>query len=143
MKYTLKPHQQKAYQNIKKHLPTKDRLQYISACGTGKTLVGFNIIEDLLKDDENIIVLFFPFLALIKQTYEAYLDYGLETSKLDILFACSDETVYCAADEECVGISIEDVPFNVTTNTEEISTFLKTKTKHKIIYSTYHSSNLG
>ena len=45
MTYTLRPHQQRAYQNITKHLPNKDRLQYISACGTGKTLVGFNLIQ--------------------------------------------------------------------------------------------------
>jgi predicted helicase len=142
MKYTLRPHQQRAYQNITKHLPNKDRLQYISACGTGKTLVGFNLIQDLFQDKEKTIVLFFPSLALIKQTYEAYLEYGLNKEDLDILFVCSDETVYCGADEECIEISKDEAPFQVTTDTEQITLFLESNSKSKIIFSTYHSSKI-
>ncbi len=62
MKYTLRPHQERTYQNITKHLPNKDRLQYISACGTGKTLVGFNLIQDLLQDKDKTIVLLLYFM---------------------------------------------------------------------------------
>jgi predicted helicase len=142
IKYALRPHQERAYKNIKKHLQKKDRLQYISACGTGKTLVGFNLIQDLLQDKDKTIVLFFPSLALIKQTYEAYLEYGLNKEELDILFVCSDETVYCGADEECIEISKDEVPFQVTTDTEQITLFLESNSKSKIIFSTYHSSKM-
>ncbi|MBD3797461.1 MAG: DEAD/DEAH box helicase family protein [Campylobacterales bacterium] len=142
MTYKLRPHQERAYRNIKNNLPRLNRLQYISACGTGKTLVGFNIVQDALKEQDQTLILFFPSLALIKQTYEAYLDYGMNTKEIDILFVCSDETVYCGADEECIEISKDEVPFEVTTEAEKISTFLEGNSKNKVIFSTYHSSRI-
>jgi len=144
MKYILKPHQEKALTNINQGFTSQDRLQYISACGTGKTLVGYTYIDKLLQEKTNqVVVLFFPSLALIGQTYEAYKDYGLEISKYDILFVCSDESVY---EEETLEIDKSEMSFDVTTQEDLISNFLTTKvlgtSKNKIIFCTYHSSHV-
>ncbi|CAA6807411.1 MAG: Unknown protein [uncultured Sulfurovum sp.] len=142
MRYILKAHQQRALSNIALGFNTSNRLQYISACGTGKTLVGYQYTKELLQEANNqTVVLFFPSLALISQTYEAYKSYGLEISKYDILFVCSDESVY---EEETLEIGRSVVSFNVTTQEDLISNFLTTKVpgpkKNKLIFCTYQSS---
>ncbi|MDD5406941.1 MAG: Helicase associated domain protein, partial [Sulfurovaceae bacterium] len=136
-----KPHQVRAVDDINITLQQNDRAQYISACGTGKTLVGYDIVNNILSSNTNkTIILFFPSLALIAQTYKSYLSYGLDISNNEILFVCSDESVY---EEEDLPIGEFETNFKVTTNSEEIATFMKqNSTKNKIIFCTYHSSKI-
>lgn len=137
----LKQNQKKAKIDIQENFKIHNRLQYISACGTGKTLVGFEVIKDILDSNTNqIIVLFFPSLALISQTYTAYLSYGLDIQNNDILFICSDESVY---EEEKLPTSNYETEFKVTTLPDNITQFFQqTSQKNKIIFSTYHSSKI-
>lgn len=136
--FDMKAHQERALVKISSKLRENNRTQYVSACGTGKTLVGYEYIKRECAHADNVVI-FFPSLALISQTYEAYLNYGLMSHSDNLLFVCSDETVSCLDEEDAFEIRVDEVDFPVTTDKERISEFLLGDNP-KIIFSTYHSS---
>lgn len=66
-KYIPKPHQKRAMESAHKHFSEdrKSRGKMIMPCGTGKSLIGFWIAQDL---GAKRIVVAVPSLALVKQT---------------------------------------------------------------------------
>lgn len=115
---------------FKKH--SKGKL--IAACGTGKTLTSLWITESL---ESNSILFLAPSLALIKQTLESWADQS--KYPFSYLCVCSDKTVSDGINDEG-DISIKDFNIPVTTNSDEVSHFLKNKFKNKkIVFSTYQS----
>jgi len=115
-------------------LQTSDRTVIVMPCGTGKTLVGVKVCEDL---DSKKVVLFFPSLALIKQTLQAWKDEN-PLGGFDYLCVCSDQTV----DEDEAHISLDELGEgdHVTTDPARIRSFLSGRSLPKFIFATYQSA---
>jgi len=132
--YTLRDNQARAFKNITKY--NGDRCQYISACGTGKTLVSKELIVDTFNFSPGIIIVFVPSLALMNQTSSSFYDYGLD-STYKTLFVCSDTEMGSTIKDHL------DFSFVTTTEKEIISNQLELLSDEKVvIFCTYHSSRL-
>ena len=147
-KFTPKIHQAAALNDILNHehgLLHSDRVQYISACGTGKTPVLLWSVEEYLKSanngkiEDSISVFLFPSLTLINQSYDSY---KTQNSIPDYkpMVVCSDDKVGAKEDEEDTP---ENCKFAVSTEQAEIERYLRENTlSNKVIFSTYKSSHL-
>ncbi len=132
-KYSPRPHQKLAINEVVKGLASNNRGQLIMACGTGKTLTALWIKETLRPRTTLVLV---PSLNLLAQTLS---EWAKNTSSpWNYLCVCSDETVNKADDQPIS--TVGDLPFDVTTNAELISDFLALAGE-KIIFSTYQSSS--
>ena len=76
-----------------------------------------------------------PSLSLLAQTLREWT--ANATAGFDFLPVCSDETV---ADPDAVVANTSDLGFPVTTDPEEIATFLRRRSGRRVIFSTYQSS---
>ncbi|MEN8250939.1 MAG: Helicase associated domain protein [Bacteroidota bacterium] len=131
------PHQDEALQAILSSLKTQNRVTTIMACGSGKTLIELWAAERV--GASNILVLV-PSLALIRQTLHEWLR---ETSwpVVSYLCVCSDPTVTKGVDT--VVVKQSDLDFPVTTDGEQVRTFLtKPFNGVKIVFSTYQSAHV-
>jgi superfamily II DNA or RNA helicase len=102
------------------------------ACGTGKTLTALWIKETLKPKTTLVLV---PSLNLLAQTLSEWAKNSL--SPWQYLCVCSDDTVNKLDDQPISTVS--DLPFEVTTNPEDIAKFLSLEGE-RIIFSTYQSS---
>jgi superfamily II DNA or RNA helicase len=111
-----------------------DRGKLIMACGTGKTLVALFIREKLAAERTLVLM---PSLQLMKQTIGEW----KRNRKVDFDFlpVCSDETVSKDDDDMPVS-STSDLGFPVTTDPEEIATFLRRRSGPRVVFATYQSS---
>jgi predicted helicase len=122
----LKPFQETAIANTVAAFRSADRAKVIMPCGTGKTIVGIKIREQL-KPKRTIIVT--PSLALVKQLLDSYVT---ESSLQSALVVCSDNTTANEARNQF------NIP-RVTTNPEEIAKELR-KRDNVVVFSTYQST---
>jgi predicted helicase len=131
-------HQKEAVEKVIDGFKSEDRGQFISACGSGKTLTAF-WIKEAMKDVKSVLALF-PSLALLKQTrFEWQAESKNPTPYICI---CSDVTVANGDDNDTLSISLSSIP-HVTTDVNEIVAFLKRYKNQKfIVYSTYQSSGM-
>jgi len=132
---TPRNYQQEAVDAIGSRLEAEDRTTAILACGTGKTLIGLWVAEDVAT--RNVLVLE-PSLALIRQTLHEWVK---ETSWDDcgFLCVCSDPSVAKGQDE--VILQQSDLDFPVTTDPERVAKFLRSrKIGKRIVFSTYQSA---
>ena len=129
---TPRPHQQSAISDITAGMSTHDRGQLIMACGTGKTLTALWITEQLKAAVTLVLV---PSLNLLSQTLSEWSKNT--TSNWSYLCVCSDDTVN-KSDDQAIS-TVDELPFEVTTNPDDIATFLK-HSGTRIIFSTYQSS---
>ena len=155
-KFLPKNHQNIAIDDIlnsENGLIANNKTQFISACGTGKTLTAMWTVEkylfDIRKQAESLTIYFYPSLALVSQSFQSYKS---QTSIKDYnpLFICSDSNIY--KDFKSSRELDEDITFEelqseignyiVTTKNDDIESYLKSDVKNKIIFSTYHSSHL-
>ena len=127
-----RPHQQQAISDIATGMSDHDRGQLIMACGTGKTLTALWITEQLKPTVTLVLV---PSLNLLSQTLSEWSKNT--TSDWSYLCVCSDDTVNKSDDQPIS--TVDELPFEVTTNPDEIATFL-THSGTRIIFSTYQSS---
>jgi superfamily II DNA or RNA helicase len=135
IKYTPRPYQKKMLEEICDGFNTNDRGKMIAACGVGKTLTALWLQENLSATTVLYIV---PSLALIKQTLESWIENRNEA--FDFLCICSDSTVVNTIDEDKLSLASSDVDFPVTTNPNEIKSFLTSdNVAKKILFVTYHS----
>ena len=109
-----------------------DRGQLIMACGTGKTLTALFINEKLAAQRTLVLV---PSLSLLAQTLREWT--ANTEAEFDFLPVCSDETV---ADPDAVVANTSDLGFPVTTDPEEIATFLRRRSGPRVVFATYQSS---
>lgn len=102
------------------------------ACGTGKTLTALFITENLAAERTLVLV---PSLSLLAQTLREW----TANTKLgfDFLPVCSDETV---AEPDAVVSNTSDLGFPVTTDPEEIATFLRRRSGPRVVFATYQLS---
>ncbi len=111
-----------------------DRGKLIMACGTGKTLVALFIREKLAAQRTLVLM---PSLQLMKQTISEWT--RNKTENFDFLPVCSDETV-SKDDEDMPVSSTSDLGFPVTTDPQEIATFLRRRSGPRVVFATYQSS---
>jgi len=112
-----RPHQEEAIRNITDNL--SDRGQFISACGTGKTLTSLWVTEKL---NSRLTLVLVPSLTLLSQTISDWLSNSNE--QFNYLPVCSDATV--KADDAAVMFTAE-LPYPPTTKPEEIAAFANAK----------------
>ena len=135
--YTLKTpmkHQAEALENIENGWQDNNRGKCIMACGTGKTLVGLWTSE-ALQSKTTLVLL--PSLSLVNQIATEW----VKEAKIPIspLFVCSDKTVKKGADVYIT--NTEDLGFPVTTDENEIVSFFQNApAEHRVVFSTYQSS---
>lgn len=130
-KYSPRPHQQRAIDNVVNGFSENFRGRYISACGTGKTLTSLWIHEALNSQKVLFLV---PNLYLVRQTLKDWIEQRNEPFKF--ICVCSDQSI---KDDE-FDISVGEIGFPVTTNEEEIKHFFNEHTNEKIVvFSTYQS----
>jgi predicted helicase len=142
--YTLRPHQQEAFDRAILHFNSNDRGKMIMACGTGKTFTALRIAEAM--SEKNGIVLFMvPSIALLGQTLN---EWTRNASKLiSPILICSDPKVN--KDSSKVGsddlfTSTVDLALPSSTNVEVIkSRIIREKLSNKdgmvVVFSTYQS----
>jgi len=127
-----RPHQRQAINKVVKGFDTHDRGQMIMACGTGKTLAAL-FIHEKLASRRTLVLL--PSLSLLAQTLREW----TANTKVgfDFLPVCSDDTV---AEPDAVVSNTSDLGFPVTTDPEQIATFLRRRSGPQVVLSTYQSS---
>jgi len=132
-KFNPLPHQELAINKVDKHFENNDRAQLILPCGAGKSLTSLWIKEKL--NPVNTIVLV-PSLALLRQMKNEWARH--KKTKYKYLCVCSEKDI--DRDAQLTEFSLAEIGGNVSLNPNVIANFLKnTKTKSKIIFSTYQS----
>ena len=129
--HEARPHQQAAIKDVCAKLDGRGQL--IMACGTGKTLTGQRIAEEL--GSETTLVLL-PSLLLLSGTMNEW----LQQTKVGFHYlpVCSDASVGRKAAPE-TNFTSGELGNASTTDPKEIREFLKQK-GNKVIFSTYQSS---
>lgn len=125
-------HQIDLISNAVKELTASDRTTLLSACGTGKTYISYKIMETM---GSKTILLMFPSLALLEQTHNEYLKFNTFTN-YNPIFVCSNKGI--GSDD----IKLEDLSVTSTTNIDNIKAYMDLDIDTKVIFSTYHSSDL-
>ena len=140
-KMSCKTHQNHAVSDINKELLVNRRAQYISACGTGKTLVSQKVVEELVLElDNSVSLVLLPSLDLLAQFFRSWKSNTTIQSYLKPYILCSDDEIINGD-----GVDSKNTYASVIKNcfTEDIKTFFtKDDMKHKLIFSTYHSVHL-
>lgn len=138
--YSPRPHQQKAIKDAKKHF-LKDnhaRGKLIFPCGSGKSLTGFWLTQELKAKS---VVVAVPSLSLVKQTLEVYLrEIVANKKRVEWLCICSEGDIGASAE---VKFEIAEVGVPCTTDEEAIKGWLKrTNGSQRIVFTTYQSGRL-
>ena len=133
-------HQEKAIKDAKKHF-LKDgnsRGKLIFPCGSGKSLTGFWLAQELKAES---VVVAVPSLSLVKQTLDVYLREIVANKKsVEWLCICSEADIGASAE---VKFEIAEVGVPCTTNLDAIKQWLeRTKGSKRIIFTTYQSGRL-
>jgi len=127
------PHQDSAIVDACTKFSDHDRGQLIMACGTGKTFVALWIAEKLKSQRTLVIV---PSLLLLAKTLRDWTAHA--SHDFHYLPVCSDETV---RGEDHLVSNTTELGFPVTTNPEEVASFLHHKGP-SVVFCTYQSSNV-
>jgi superfamily II DNA or RNA helicase len=114
------------------------RGKLIFPCGTGKSLTGFWMTQELKSTSTLIAV---PSLSLVKQTLDVYLrEIVARGIKVKWLCICSDEGI--GKDDEVME-NTESLGIPCQTDPEYIEKWLETnRNEHKIIFTTYQSGRI-
>ena len=138
--YKPRAHQEKAIKDAKKHFlkDGKSRGKLIFPCGSGKSLTGFWLAQELKAES---VVVAVPNLSLVKQTLDVYLREIVANNKsVEWLCICSEADIGASAE---VKFEIAEVGVPCTTNPDAIKHWLeRTKGSKRIIFTTYQSGRL-
>ncbi|MBI3481105.1 MAG: Helicase associated domain protein [Nitrosomonadales bacterium] len=129
------PHQPEAIAAVVQGLQTADRGQLIMACGTGKTYVTLWIKEALHAQRTLVLV---PSLGLLSQLLREWTFAAV--ASFEVLCVCSDQTVGTKNNDEAIH-SVADMAFPVTSNADEVKSFLS-GADNRVVFSTYQSSSV-
>jgi len=136
-----RPHQKEAVGAAKAHFRSNTRGRLNMPCGTGKSLTGILIAEDL---GAQAIVVAAPSLSLIRQNLRGWSEeFDAKGATFDCICVCSDESVAKAAELDDVLESASSFGIEVTTDLNEIVRRLKReRNRPLVVFTTYHSSPL-
>lgn len=134
----LRPHQARAVDAIVSRLRSETRATAVMPCGTGKTLVGLRVVEELKPRN---VVVFVPSLALLAQLLE---DWAKDTTwgkRFRYLCVCSDPAI--SAEVDRWEINPTDAHFRVNTDPAVVRDFLTRNDGEdivRVVFSTYQSA---
>jgi len=133
--FTPKPHQQKAIDECVQWFTEGEeaRGQLILPCGAGKTFTALWIKEELKSNKTLILV---PSLALLRQIKNEWSKQ--RKTQYQYLCVCSEKDIDNNNTDSIVTHTYE-IGGNVTTDPNEISSFLNQSFQEKVIFSTYQS----
>lgn len=118
------------------------RGQAIMACGTGKTITGLRIVEDIADDS---VLLLFPNLALLAQTARSWITHTLWRTPLGLpdwsaIAVCSEKDIKGDDHDRTTAAEVSQSTGIVsTTDPATVRAFL-TQPGRKVVFSTYQSS---
>ncbi len=137
---TLRPDQVEALEAVRNGLANADRGKIIMACGTGKTLTGLRIAEDLAGIGSHVLVLV-PSLALMSQTVP---EWCADAVLPLIAFAvCSDRQVgkRRRSADDIAELEVTDLAFPATTDPEALAREVGASASEamRVVFATYQS----
>lgn len=138
-KYSLRPHQQEAFDKAIEHFRKNDRGQMIMACGTGKTFTSLRIAEKLSVDGNRCVLFLAPSIALVGQTLREWT--ANAENDLNIIAVCSDPKVTKRKSNDDLGERVEDLGAPATTDPKKILELYEVGGKDRltVVFSTYQS----
>ena len=136
--FTPRAHQKRAIKNALNHFVTEknSRGKMIMPCGSGKSLTGYWIAQDI---NAKRIVVAVPSLALVKQTIEVWAEQAVLNKKtVNWICVCSDKSIEKSDDDDPV--QFQDLGVKVDTDPAVIAKWLKKRTQGiKVVFTTYQS----
>ena len=138
-KYSLRPHQQEAFDKAIEHFGKNDRGQMIMACGTGKTFTSLRIAEKMSAGGNRCVLFLAPSIALVGQTLREWT--ANAENDLNVIAVCSDPKVTKRKSDDDLGERVEDLGAPATTDPEKILELYKVGGKDRltVVFSTYQS----
>ena len=139
-KKVLRPHQERALEDVFKGLQTYDRGKLVMACGTGKTFTSLKIAEHLAGAGRSVLFLV-PSIQLLSQTLREW----MANAEVDIrpLAVCSDVRVGRRTTTDDADMSTIDLTEPATTRADELVRRLSVgrhaKERMTVVFSTYQS----
>ena len=135
-------HQQKAIDNAVEHFAERDtRGKLLMACGTGKTLVGLRIAEDVAGTGGRVLVLV-PSLALLSQTLRAWIDDA--ATDIRAFAVCSDSQTGRPRRrrDDTADMDALDLVYPATTSAERLAEHarLNASDQMTVVFATYQST---
>ncbi|MBC7274969.1 MAG: DEAD/DEAH box helicase [Nocardioides sp.] len=139
-KKVLRPHQERALEDVFKGLQTYDRGKLVMACGTGKTFTSLKIAEHLAGAGQSVLFLV-PSIQLLSQTLREWManaEVGIRP-----LAVCSDVRVGRKTSTDDADMSTIDLTEPATTDADTLIARLNVG-KHAtermtVVFSTYQS----
>lgn len=108
------------------------RAQIIAGCGTGKTLMAIHAVAKLLAGAPGTVVLTFPTLGLLEQTYQVWRTEAPFT--FSALAVCSQHIV------DTEDIASDELSVDNTTSAEQLAQWMSTTTTAiRVVFATYQS----
>ncbi|MCT7647661.1 DEAD/DEAH box helicase family protein [Aliarcobacter butzleri] len=134
----LKDHQIEAKNCILQEIEQNSRCQFISACGTGKTIVSQRTVEEYIeKFNTSITLILVPSLELLSQFHKSWENNSnfKEHYKNDFLLCSKDEI------KRINKQNFQDIKLlkKLHVELDEVSVYLEREINHKLIFSTYQS----
>ena len=133
-RFSLKDHQQEAFDDVLNGFKDHDRGKLIMACGTGKTFTALKIAEEIAGTEGRVLYLV-PSISLLSQAMREWSDQrGVPHSYIGI---CSDTRAGDTTEDS----SIQELKIPVTTDPSEISRALHKQDTGKmtVVFCTYQS----
>ena len=132
--FSLRPHQQAAFDDVTEGFETHDRGKLIMACGTGKTFTALRIAEAVAGIEGRVLYLV-PSISLFQQSMREWAMQRAITHRY--IGICSD-TRAGRNDEDA---SLQELEIPVTTDPSMISRALQLPSSNAItvVFCTYHS----
>ncbi|WP_328990330.1 DEAD/DEAH box helicase family protein [Kribbella sp. NBC_01245] len=136
----LRPHQQRALDDVRRGYVEHDRGKLVMACGTGKTFTSLRIAEELVGVGGSVLFLV-PSIQLLSQSLREW----MAEASLDIrpFAVCSDVRVGRRVNSDDADMSVIDLTEPATTNAAALLARM-TSGRHatdrmKVVFATYQS----
>lgn len=136
---TLRPHQTRALDDVRRGLATADRGRLIMACGTGKTFTSLKIAEDLVGEGGSVLFLV-PSIQLMSQSLREW----MVNREVDIrpFAVCSDVRVGRKVSDDA-DLSTVDLTEPATTDAATLAARMATgryaSPRMTVVFATYQS----
>ena len=133
-RFSLRPHQQKAFDDVINGFKAPDRGKLIMACGTGKTFTALRIAEEIAGIGGRVLYLV-PSIGLFSQAMREWAEQqGIQHRYIGI---CSDTS----AGKKNEDVPIQELEIPVTTDPSKISDALGETDDDAmtVVFCTYHS----
>ena len=133
-RFSLRPHQQEAFDDVINGFKDSDRGKLIMACGTGKTFTALRIAEEVAGIGGRVLYLV-PSIGLFSQAMREWAEQqGVQHRFIGI---CSDTSTGKKSED----VPIQELEIPVTTDPQKISEALKGTDEDAmtVVFCTYHS----